>query len=183
MRNLSELASALQGTWRFLPEYAARRLRAGAVRTRWPVFGTAPESVRECHEALCCRLSGFRPAPLHKSGFVCQGARSMSRDERAQFERMIENMYGFNLLEFNPAWLRDAQELYPDLEAQTDAFIAANPDLSPLCVELLRANARFQSPLHAAFSEVLWALHPPARAPRPKGPGRRVRAPRVDGPL
>ena len=54
---------------------------------------------------------------------------------------MIENMYGFNLLEFNPAGLRDAQELYPDLEAQTDAFIAANPDFSTLCVELLRASA------------------------------------------
>ena len=89
----------------------------------------------------------------------------MSRDERAQFELMIENMYGFNLLEFNPAWLGDAQELYPDLEAQTDSFIAANPDLSPLCVELLRANARFQSPLHAAFSEVLWATPTSTRAP------------------
>ena len=88
----------------------------------------------------------------------------MSRDERAQFERMIENAYGFSLLEFNPAWLRDARELYPHLEAQTDAFLAANPDLSPLCVELLRATARFQSPLHAAFREVLWARYTHQRA-------------------
>ena len=88
----------------------------------------------------------------------------MSRDERAQFERVIENTYGFSLLELNPAWLRDARELYPHLEAQTEAFLAANPELSPLCVELLRANAHFQAPLHAAFREVLWARYTRARA-------------------
>ena len=70
MRYLSELASALRlpGTWCFLPAYAgappgvcvlAQYEHAG------PVFGTAPESVRECHEthAVVLQPERFPPCP------------------------------------------------------------------------------------------------------------------------
>ena len=78
-------------------------------------------------------------------------------DECAQFNHAIYNLYGFGQLKLDPENIGRARRHYPALQAQTDAFIAANPHLSSLQLQLLDANARFEAPLYSAFRDVLWA--------------------------
>ena len=89
-------------------------------------------------------------------------------DERARFDRTIANLYGFKHLKLTPQYVvpaqrhypaLPAQRHYPALPAQTAAFIAANPDLSTLQLQLLQANARLEGPLYSAFRELLWARY------------------------
>jgi hypothetical protein len=87
-----------------------------------------------------------------------------NNDERARFDQAVRNLYGLWLLKLDPANVGDAEAFYPNLRAQTNAFIEANPDLSPLCLRLLRANARFEAPLYRAFADVLWSRYLGQRA-------------------
>ena len=83
----------------------------------------------------------------------------MDDDERARFECSIAHLRGFGALKLDPRHRDQARGHYPALPAQTDAFIAANPDLSPLQLQLLEANARLEGPLYSAFRELLWARY------------------------
>ena len=84
--------------------------------------------------------------------------------ERAEFDRAIANLYGFKQLRLTPEYVVPARKRYPYLREQTDAFIAANPDLSTLQLQLLEANARLEGPLYSAFRELLWARYRGVRA-------------------
>ena len=85
-------------------------------------------------------------------------------DERAQFERSISNLYGFGQLKLDQENIGRARRHYTALEEQTDAFIAANPHLSSLQLQLLDANVRFKAPLYSAFRDLLWARYRKVRA-------------------
>ena len=85
-------------------------------------------------------------------------------DERAQFERSISNLYGFGQLKLDQENIGRARRHYTVLEEQTDAFIAANPHLSSLQLQLLDANVRFKAPLYSAFRDLLWARYRKVRA-------------------
>ena len=98
-------------------------------------------------------------------------------DERSQFNRAIYNLYGFGQLKLDLENIDRARRHYQVLEAQTEAFIKANPHLSPRCLHLLRSNARFEAPLYSAFRDVLWAHYLKVRP----HPDLREMAPRVVG--
>lgn len=50
-----------------------------------------------------------------------------------------------------------ARAYFPNLEKQTEIYIARHKDLSPLCLELLHKNAMLQGPLYFLLRDYLWA--------------------------
>ena len=79
-------------------------------------------------------------------------------DERAQFNHAIYNLYGFGQLKLDQENIGRARH-YPALQEQTEAFIAANPRLSSLQLQLLDANVCIKAPLYSAFCDLLWARY------------------------
>lgn len=78
-------------------------------------------------------------------------------EARACFDRLFQHCYGFSRVRMDPDLEAHAQHFWPHLARDTEAYIAARPELSPLCVRLLRKNAALEGPLHECFREYLWS--------------------------
>ena len=75
---------------------------------------------------------------------------------RAYFDALFDKSRGFAAVRMEPHMAEKARPLWPNLARDTEAYIAARPELSALCVQLLRENAEMEGPLYARFRAYVW---------------------------
>lgn len=88
---------------------------------------------------------------------ACVRVRRMD-DERAReyFDVLFDQSNGFSSVRMEPHMAEKARPLWPNLARDTEAYIAARPELSALCVQLLRENAEMKAPLYTRFRDYVW---------------------------